>query len=238
MRKRPWPKDVRIWKHATMLGVFGTTMSMTCVVSSLQYLSSGVASILITANPALTILFAHFALPDERLTIRKTIGVVFALGGAAILAMRGESGIPGVIKADPIGYVLIAVGMVSGSTMLIYARKYMKDLDAFDVTSVRMVTASLAVIPIVLIFSGLNFSKVDEQGILALLYASVFGTFFGIMVQFYNVKRFGATAAVLSAYLIPVFATIGGALVLNETITLGILSGLLLIAIGIYLISR
>lgn len=236
--RRSWPRGVRLWKHATVLGVLGTSIPMTAIVSSLQYLSSGVASVLVTANPALTVLIAHFTLSDERLNTRKAFGIALALGGALLLALRGESGLPGVGRAAPIGYVLMGILMVSASVMVIYARKFMSDLDAFNVASVRMWTAAMTVTPLSLLFVGFDFSQVNQQGVFALIYASIVGAFFGVMLEFYNIKRFGATAAVLSSYVIPVFASLGGALLLDETITIGMLGGMFLIGIGLLLISR
>lgn len=236
--RRAWPRSKRLWKHAAMLGVLGTSVPMTAIVSSLQYLSSGVASVLVTANPAVTVLFAHFLLSDERLNSRKAFGVALALGGALLLALRGESGLPDVSRAAPIGYVLMGILMVSASAMVIYARKFMSDLDAFDVASVRMWTAAMTVTPLSLLFVGFDLSRVDQQGVFVLIYASVVGTFFGMMTEFYTIKRFGATAAVLSSYVIPVFASLGGALFLGETITVGMLGGMLLIGVGLLFINR
>jgi drug/metabolite transporter (DMT)-like permease len=59
-----------------------------------------------------------------------------------------------------------------------------------------------------------------------------------LTLQFYNVQRFGATAAVMVAYVIPVVTTIGGALFLDEQITLGMLAGMALIAVGVWQINR
>jgi drug/metabolite transporter (DMT)-like permease len=54
---------------------------------------------------------------------------------------------------------------------------------------------------------------------------------------FYNVKRFGATAAAMTLYIVPVVATLGGALVLGEEITSGMLGGMALIVCGIAILN-
>jgi drug/metabolite transporter (DMT)-like permease len=144
---RQWPKGRQLWKHSAVLGIFATAIPMTAIVSSLQFQSSGVTSVLITTGPALTVLLANFLLPDESLTWRKGLGVLLALAGAVLLAVRGESGLPDVERANPLGYVLVLGAMVSASGSTIYARKYMRDLDTFDVASVRMWVAALAIMP-------------------------------------------------------------------------------------------
>lgn len=235
--RRHWPRDRTLWRRASLLGVLGTAVPMTFIVTSLQYQSSGVTSLLITAGPAVTVLFAHGVLDDERLNLRKGLGVILALSGALGLVVLGESGLPDVSRASPLGYGLVLVAMVCGSAMTVYARKYLRSYQALDVASVRMFAAALTVIPMSLLWAGFDLSKVDARGYFALGYASLMGTFAGLLLAFYVVQRFGATPAAMVAYIIPVVATLGGALVLGETITPGMLGGMTLIALGIRLIN-
>jgi drug/metabolite transporter (DMT)-like permease len=57
-------------------------------------------------------------------------------------------------------------------------------------------------------------------------------------LSFYNVKRFGATAGAMPLYVMPVVSTLGGALILDEQITVGMVVGMGLIAAGIALINQ
>jgi drug/metabolite transporter (DMT)-like permease len=59
-----------------------------------------------------------------------------------------------------------------------------------------------------------------------------------MLLAFYNIKRFGATAAAMTLYVIPVVASVGGILVLGEKITEGMLVGISLIIVGVALINR
>jgi drug/metabolite transporter (DMT)-like permease len=237
-RKRHWPTDKLLWQRGAVLGIFGTALPMTAIVSSLQFQSSGLTAVLITTSPAITVVMAHFFLPDEPLTRRKTLGVLLALAGALLLAARGESGLPDVSRASPLGYLLVLLAMVSASGSTIYARKYMRDLDAFDVASTRMVVAALFVMPLSLLLVGFDLSAVDSSGYFALIYAALVGTFSGMMLAFYNIQRFGAIAAAMTAYIIPVVAVTAGALILGETITAGMLVGMVLILLGVAVINQ
>jgi drug/metabolite transporter (DMT)-like permease len=235
---RRWPKDPLLWRHAALLGVFGTAVPMTSIVSSLQYQSAGITAVLLTTGPAITVLMAHFSLADEALTWRKGSGVALALAGALLLTVRGESGLPDVSRASPLGYGLVLLAMVCASGMTVYARKYMSDLDSFDVASVRMLTAAFTVMPLSLLWVGFNLETVTGPGYLALGYAALVGTFGGMMLAFYNIKHFGATASAMTNYVIPVVAGLGGVLFLDEHITAGMLVGVGLIAAGIALLNR
>ncbi len=236
--RRRWPADRALWRHAVLLGIIGTAVPMTAMVMSLQYQSSGLTALLITTNPALTVLMAHVWLSDERLSRRKGIGIALALGGAALLVISGESGLPDISQANPIGYGLVAVAAILSSAMTVYARKYMKAFNAFDVASVRMFSAAGFLIPVSILFIGFDLHLVDGRGYMALLYAAFVGTFAGLMIAFYNIQRFGATAAAMTAYIIPIVAGIGGALVLGETFTPTMLVGMVVIISGIAIIQQ
>lgn len=238
LSQRNWPKDPRLWFHAGLLGVFGTAVPMTAIVTSLLYQSSGITSILLTAGPAMTVLMAHFALADERLSWRKGAGVALALSGAALLTLRGENGLPDISQSSPIGYGLVLLAMVCGSAMTIYARKFMQPFDSMQVASVRMFTAALVVMPLSVLVVGFNLQAVTEQGYFALGYAALIGTFGGFILAFHNIKRFGATAAAMTLYVVPVVAGFGGVMILGEIITPGMLAGTTLIVSGVALINH
>ena len=235
---RSLPRDPELWKRASALGVLGTAVPMTCVIVSLQYQSSGVASLLLSTGPAMTLILAHFILPDELLNRRKVIGACLALGGAILLAVRGEDGLPNVEAAAPTGFILVTVGMFFSSIMIIYARKYLRGYDAYEVGSIRIFSAALVMLPFSLLTVGFDVSAVDGAGYFGLFYAAIVGSFLGLLLSFYTIKRFGATPAVMTTYIIPVVAGIGGVLVLGEEITLTMIIGMIVIMGGIAMIQE
>jgi drug/metabolite transporter (DMT)-like permease len=235
--QRTWPRDKELWKHSIILGIFGTAIPMTGIVASLQYLSSGLAAILITVNPAITVLLAHIFLADEKLTRPKIVGATLALGGALMLALLGESGLANT-QGSILGYIFLFGGMISSGATTIYTRKYVQEFDTIDVSSVRMLIAAIIVMPLSIAFVGFDLSQVNSQGLMALIYAAIFGTFLGMLVSLYNIQRFGATAAVMAAYVIPVVASLTGVLILGEQITPGMVVGMILIAMGVWLLNK
>ena len=233
-----WPTDRRLWLHASVLGVLGTAVPMTSIVTALQYLSSGLAAILITTNPAITVLLAHFFLPDESLSWRKMGGVVLALGGTVLLALSGESGLANVEQANPIGYLLMLIAMTMAGASAVYVRKYLASYNSFDVASIRMFVAALVVMPLSALIIGFDLNAVTPTGYTALLYAALVGTFAGLLLSVYNIKQFGATAAAMTSYIIPIFAGLGGVLLLDERITAVMIVGMVLIVGGVVIVNR
>lgn len=238
MTNRRFPRDIELWKRASVLGVLGTAVPMTSVVSSLQYQSSGITSLVLTTSPAVTVVLAHFLLPDESLTLKRIVGVTLALGGAMMLVLSGEDGLSTTIKGTPIGYVLVSVAVACSATMTIYARKYLSEYNPFDVASVRMITAGMIVMPLSLFTVGFDISAVTGEGYVALLYATIIGTFFAFILSFYNIKRFGATPAIMVSYVTPIVASIGGVIILKEEFTTTMLVSMFVIISGIAMIQE
>jgi drug/metabolite transporter (DMT)-like permease len=237
-QRHKWPADRSLWRHAAIIGILGTAIPMNFLVASLKYQSSGMTSILITLGPAITVVIAHFFLPEESLTKRKIAGVVIALCGALLLVLLGETGLPDISQTSSIGYLLVFSAMVCASISVVYTRKFMSDLDSIQVASLRNFIAAVVVMPLSILFVGFDLSNVNQQGFFALGWAALAGTFLGMLVSFYNIKRFGATAAAMTAYVIPVVASIGGYLILDETITTGMVAGMALIVVGIAIINQ
>ncbi|MBI1296905.1 EamA family transporter [bacterium] len=234
---RRWPRGRTLWIHAAVLGIIGTAIPMTSVVSSLQYQSSGVASLLNTLNPVVTLILAQIFLQDESMTWGKALGVMVAFSGAILLFTQGETGLVGLAQADWRGYAWSGAGILASASGSIYARRFLRHGDGFDVASIRMFSAALVMVSVTLSTVGFDLSRVDARGVGALLYASVFGTFVGFLMSFYIVKRFGATASSQTSYVMPISSTLLGALLLGEVVTRTMLGGMALIFTGLALLN-
>jgi drug/metabolite transporter (DMT)-like permease len=236
-RRRAWPTDPSLWRHATLLGILGTAVPMACFLYALQYLSSGMSTILLATGPAFAVLLAHFFLDDETLTLHKGVGVTLALGGALLMATRGESGLAGVGRANPLGYGLIFTALVFGNGMAIYVRKFMRQFDAFDVASIRMLVTAVLVMLLVVLFVDIDLRPVNGQGVFTLVYAALVGNCIAMYFAYRNLNRFGVTAASMTDYVTPVVATLGGMLVLHEQVTGGMVVGMAFVVLGIVLVN-
>jgi drug/metabolite transporter (DMT)-like permease len=236
--RRRVPRDRDLWRQGIILGTLGTAVPMVGYVASLQYQSAGVTALLITTTPAVTVLFANFLLPDERLTARTALGIGLALSGAVLLAASGQTGLRDVTAASPLGYALVIGAITIDSLMVVYARKYARDLDTIDLSSVRMLAALVAVAPLSLWLVGFDLSAVTPLGYAGLVYAAAAGTFGGLLLSLWVTQRYGATTLSLTSYVIPVVAAVGGVLLLGETITPIMLVGMALIVAGLAFLNR
>ncbi len=237
-RNYAWPTDPLVWRHGIVMGLIGTAIPMNAFIASLAYISGGLAAIIGAAGPAFTVLLAHFLLKDERMTWQKGLGVALALSGAIILSLRGESGLEGGGEQAYIGYLLVIGSNISSSFGIIYARTFLKGANTFQVTSVRVLTAGIITLPIAWLVSGIDFSEVTRVGITSLFYSAIISSFIGFILSLYIVTNFGVATSIMTNYVVPVVAAVGGILILDEQVTLGMLGGMAVIAVGVYIINR
>ncbi len=237
-RYRAWPTDPSLWLRAGILALIGTVITMTGYTNSLRYQSSGVTSLLATLSPIVTALLAHFFLHDEPLDRWRVLGAVIAFAGAAMLLIRGESGLAGLARADWRGYAWALLGMATNSAGLVFARRYLNREDPFVVTSIRIMVGAVIISALAAISPGFDFSQVQPSGLLALAYAALVGTFLAFSIYLLAVQQFGATVASQSEYFVPLAATELGVLVLGEQVTLTMLAGMLLIFAGLAVFDR
>ena len=237
-KKNTFPRDKKIWLHGGVFGLIGMAIPMACFIGSLNYQSSGVTSLLATLNAPATIVLSHFLLKDEKLNRKKLIGVLIAFAGAGLVLLRGESGLAEFAKADWRGYAMVGVGILGTACGLIYARHFLKDGKDLDVVSIRIFTATIIIVPLAFLTDGFDLSRVQLSGWLALAYSVIFCTFTAFWLEFHIIRRFGASQASQASYLIPLVATLLGALLLDEQITLTIIAGMAAIFVGLYLLNR
>jgi len=225
-------------RHKVNLGVIGTAIAMNAYIGSLNYLSSGLTSLLITLSPALTALLAHFFLRDEALTWQKVSGVVIAFAGAALLLIYRETGLADLPLGDWRGYALVGLGVLVSAFSNIYGREKLKNEDSLEVSSIYLLSAAVACVPIALFSGGYHLESLRSSGILVLLYSGIFGGFATFLLNFFIIKHFSATAGSSNAYVSPVVTALLGALFLGELVTPVMVAGMVIIFIGLALIDR
>jgi drug/metabolite transporter (DMT)-like permease len=237
-RRFRFPKDKNALRHGLVVGIFDTAAPLMLFVFALQYLSSGITAVFVAISPALVIIMAHFFLPDEQLTLQKGFGALLALAGAIALALSGESGIPNIDQANPLGYVFVTSAVLLVVVMTIYTRKYMQGLKTTDIGAIRTWVATICICFLTFSTGNWNTGTTDLEMLLLIIPIAIIGNFLPFLINFYLIKKFGATSGAMTSYVTPIITIIGGAVFLGEIITLQILVSVIAIIIGIILITR
>ncbi len=182
-------------------------------------LPSGIAGAVSGAIPLFAFVLAVIFIPEEKLTLRKGIGVLLGLLGVLMVARPFESRLSHEITE---GVMYLALGSLSLGASFVYARRFITPLNipSGALTTYQLGLASFLML-LVTDFTGVDKILSDQYALGGLVFGlGLFGTGLAFILYYFIVRELGATTASSASYLPPVVALIIGVLLLGETITL------------------
>jgi len=226
------PMTLRAWAAFFSLGVLSNALPFCLIVWGQTQITSGLASILNATTPLFTVLIAHVATDDEKMSANRLAGVL--IGFAGVTALIGPEALAGAGSNVLAQLACIAAAVCYGCSG-VYGRRLRTMCIAPLVASTGMVTAStLLLIPIALI--------VDRPWMLvppspaawgAVLGLAMLSTVVAYFLYFRILATAGATNLMLVTFLIPVSAILLGVLVLGEQLEPQHVLGMALIGAGL-----
>jgi drug/metabolite transporter (DMT)-like permease len=227
------PRDIGFY---ALLGLIGNAAPFFVITWGMQFITSGVAGLLMGTIPLIIIVMAHFALPGERLTLFRTIG--FILGFAGIVVLMGPDNLSN-IRAhgqELIGQLAVISGCLMYGMNSIAAKRFR--LSGTIPVSAAVLTAGAVLATInAALQSPLPTGPYHMSSVLAVLGLGLIPTGLATVLWFKAVERTSPTFTSMSNYLVPVYALLFGALTLGESVGLNVIAALALIMTGIF-ISR
>jgi drug/metabolite transporter (DMT)-like permease len=204
---------------------------------ALEYLSSGLFTVLLSFSGMGTIIVAHFLLTDERATLNKLLGAGLALVGVVILVVTRTTGLLG--QSDLRGY-LFALGVILlFSFGNVYARRRLGQVEAPVATAIGIGSSLIISLLFTLLTSGLDsLGQIGGWRWSAAIYSSVVGSFLYFYAVYWTIKRHGATTVGLAYFVIPVVSTLLGTALLGEIVSWGMLGGAMFVFGGLVLVHR
>jgi len=191
--------------------------------------------LIITLTPVVATIYAHFLLTDDRLNARKLVGAAISFAGVGLLLATGETGLA---EARWEGFVLVLIGVAANGFGIVHIRKHLSGQNSLDITSVRLLVATLITVPLAWLTVGFDFSRVEWSGVLALVYGAVPGTLLGFLLYSSVASRFGPSKATQTEYLVPVVAVAAGVVFLGERLTGIVAAGAVLALTGVFVATR
>lgn len=180
----------------------------------------------------------HFLVPGHRLSGTRVLGLFAAFVGLALALSEGAPAMSG-IASTLVGDILCLIGgiMWGASTVVI------KVSSLRTIAPERALLYQLAVsIPCLLALSLLW----GEPGIIALtpkvigafLYTALLTVVFGYTIWIWMMRTYSAASLHAFTFLTPIFGALAGHLILGERLGMWTIGGLVLVALGIYLVNR
>lgn len=194
-----------------------------------SYVTSGVASIVLSVSPIITPLIAIQLLTTERIYLTDAIGLGTGLAGVIAIAIAGGS-----FDGQLLGIGLLLASAVVFALGSVLTERWTPVLPTMSLHAWSMSTGAVFLHAIAYASSGASFWTVTwtPSAVAALAYLGIFATAGGFLLYFTLLNRIGATNVSLINYASPVVATIFGATLLGEQITTATIAGFALIVVG------
>lgn len=200
-----------------------------------QTVPSGVAAILQGLVPIITTLWALLLL-EQRITPAGAAGIVLGFVGVGLIVRPDPSNL---LASDLLGKFIIL-----GQVMFVALGGVLVDRAKPTIASTALTGWSMALGGILLHIGSLAAGEslagatFSQAAVGAVVYLGVFSTAFAFVIYFTILERYGALETSLVAYLVPVIATVAGAVLLDESITLATIGGFVVVFLGFALLKR
>ena len=225
----PFPRGATVWAALAVMGLLNNAIPFTLFVLAQGQISSGLASILNATTPLWSVIVAHLATRDERMTAAKALGVVVGFAGVAVMmgAALGE----GTVWA----MAACLAAAFSYAVSSVWGRRF-RTLGVAPLTTAfgQVTMSSLMLLPLVVVIDKPWTLSMPEAPVLAaLLGLAVFSTALAYGLYFGLIGSAGAVNASLVTFLIPVSAIALGVVILGELLLPRHILGMGLIGVGL-----
>jgi O-acetylserine/cysteine efflux transporter len=227
-KKIPFPNK-RDMKWYIVCGLLQTTFFNIAIQISLNNISAGLTSVLTYSMPFWLTLMAHFLIPHEKLTVKKTIGLISGILGL-FFAMDVKLG-------GSLWALLLALssGLAWAISNIIIKQK-LKHCNNIQFTTWQMAVGAIGLALYSILFEHRT-SHWGVMPVIFILFAGIIASAFAFVMWFYILSNTEASKASISLLLVPMVGIISGCLVLHETLKISTTIGIVFVLIGIWLVN-
>ena len=222
------------WKIYALVGLCNITIPFSLIAIGTNKVDSYLAAILMSTTPLTGSILAHIFTKNEKITFLKSLGIVLGFMGVMLLFFDKLI----INESNYLFAIIILVGSTFYSISGIMILKYLKKSGNINVTTSTLIWSVIFLIPMSFIFEDPLNSTPTLYSILSLIYLGVVATGFAWWLRFKILAKNGLVFQTQVAYLIPIFGVIFGSLVLSEQITWKVLTSLIIIISGIYIVKK
>jgi drug/metabolite transporter (DMT)-like permease len=219
------------WRPCLVLGVINAALPMGLVAWGETHIDSSVAGIAQSTVPIFTFLLAARFLPHERVGLVRVAGVGLGFVGVAILAGFDAQGSWWVVA----GTLAVVVSSLSYASGGVYGQLQVRDIRGPVLAAGNMLAAAIVLAPLAIADPPTQAPGIRAVG--GLVGLILIPTFAGQLLLFRVLALFGSRKLSIVTYLMPAFAVVYGAVLLDEQITTAMLAGFALILLGVALAS-
>jgi drug/metabolite transporter (DMT)-like permease len=219
------------WRHCLVLGILNAAVPFWLIAWGEQHIDSGLAAVVQASVPIFNALLVLRFLPHERLTRTRALGLAIGIVGVAVVTgIHPEGG-----NLAILGALAVVLSSVSYAGAGVYGQRAVAGTAGPVLAAGSMLAGGLILLPFALF--QLPGSVPSLEAVASVLALSLLGTALAQLILFRMLALHGSSRLSLVTYLMPGFALVYGAVILDEELTLATLGGLALILGGVALAS-
>lgn len=234
VRGLPVPRGARWVGACLFLGFFNNIVPFCLIVWGQTHIPSGLAGILNASNVIFSVGLAALMFRDERLTARKSLGIMLGLAGVALTI---GPGVLSHLDLTSLGQLAILGASLSYAISSIFSRHALSNVRPEVVAAGMLSVSSLAMVPAAIWIEGAPSLAYSGQTWGALLYISLISSAFAYILYYRVLLTAGAGNVSLVTLMIAPVAVMLGAMTYGETLPPAAYLGLVLLALGMLVID-
>lgn len=209
----PLPRR-REWVLVGTTGVLLLGINYALLYWGTQFISSGLTALLQAMTPVFGFVFAHLLLRDEKMTVLK--GVALALGVAGVGVIFWDQLRTGAPRALA-GSVAVIASAACVAISYVVMRRRGKDLHPSTITAGQMLAALGPLVVFAVAVEGNPLAvRWTRTALWSGIYLAIFGSILGAWLNYWLLKRIGATRLLSMGLVEPLVAVLLGAAFLAE----------------------
>jgi drug/metabolite transporter (DMT)-like permease len=225
-----FPGDARTWLHLGVAAALLNSVPFTLFAFGEQHVSSILAGLWNGTTPLFVLLVVLVTLPEERPTRERATGL--ALGFAGVVVVLGAW------RGVPHGELVGSAACLTAAILYAFGFPYLRrHLTASGLTIPALALGQLAMgalqLALIVPFAGGMPGAFPAGSLAAVAVLGAAGTGAAYLLNYSIVRDAGATTASTVTYLVPVFATVAGVLLLGEPLRWNEPAGGLLVLLGV-----
>jgi O-acetylserine/cysteine efflux transporter len=231
--RTPLPRSGADWKLIAISGVILLGLNYALLNWGLQYVSSGLTAVLQSMTPAFALVFSHYLLPDEKMTLRKVAGLT--LGSLGIGVIFWDQLTFGDDRAFA-GALSVTLGAVCVAFAYVLVRRHGRHLPPGILTTGQMAAAFVPLFVYAWLVEG-NPLAIDWtwRALRSAIYLALAGSVLAAWLNYWLLSRVGAVNLLIMGLVEPVIAMLLGAWILGESMTARAIGGAAIILASLWL---
>ena len=232
-------KDLRAgaknWFGYLVFALLGVVQLWLADSFGLEYISAGLASVLVAVAPIATFVITAMILREDKITVSNVLGLIVGLIGLVLVI--------GIENITTDGTVLLGVLLVAGGFMIfgingVLAPRLVKAGDPIVATTYYMGIGAIILVALAFILESPTQMKWGLDNIVVELVLGIVPTASGFVGFYYLIKKAGPFFASTTFYLMPVFGMLASIFFLGQKTDISQIVGIGVVLLGLYLINR